>query len=181
MPSDYFIGEIRSFCYNFVPRGWAACNGQALAISQYQSLFSLIGTTYGGDGRTNFQLPRLNGRTPMGQGTGPGLTPRRLGQRLGEPTVTLGTNQLPPHNHSVSIGKTAADSSSVTADVSTFAATSRAGDNHPVFLFSAETTDLVPMSNGVLSMVGGAPHENMQPYLAIGYFICLDGVYPSRP
>src|SRR6266496_5051174 len=99
--ADPFLGEIRIFAGNFAPRGWAVCNGQLLAISQNTALFSLLGTTYGGDGRTTFGLPNLQGRAPMHQGQGPGLTPRTLGEQAGSQTVTLIANEMVSHNHAM--------------------------------------------------------------------------------
>ncbi len=172
--SEPFIAEIRIFAGNFAPRSWAFCNGQLLPIAQNTALFSLIGTTYGGDGRTTTALPNLQGRAPMHPGRGPGLTDRRLGQKGGTETVTLNDNQIPSHNHNLNTSTSPGTSFSPTASAylsrSVGGNAYDSGDN-----LSSE------MNTGALQNMGGSQaHNNMQPFLAINYIIALQGLYPSR-
>ena len=172
--SEPFIAEIRIFGFNFAPRSWAFCDGQLLPISQNTALFSLIGTTYGGDGRTTMALPNLQGRTPMHPGRGPGLTSRRLGERGGEETVTLSEAQMSSHNHQIGA-----------QNVPLGGVTTPAGNilNHPASgnLYAADAPAVVPMAEQGLTNAGGSQmHNNMQPYLALNICIALQGLYPSR-
>jgi microcystin-dependent protein len=168
--SEPFIAEVKIFAGNFAPRSWAFCDGQLLPIAQNQALFSLVGTIYGGDGRTTFALPDLRGRVPVHPGRGPGLTDYQLGERGGAETVTLTTNQMPQHTHSVSCS---ANDATLGLPAGNFPATT--GDN-----VYSQTSDAT-MNSGMLSSVGGSqPHENRQPYLAINFVIALQGIYPSR-
>ncbi len=164
-----FIGTVLMFAGNFAPRGWALCNGQLLAISSHSALFSILGTTYGGDGVSTFGLPELRGRAAIHEGTGPGLTPRTLGQRSGAETVTLTTNQIPSHTHSLSASNTNADTRDPTdhslAQALTYA---NSRPNDPLNASSIGNTG------------GGQGHDNMQPYLALNFIIALEGLYPSR-
>ncbi len=166
-----FVGEIRCFGFGWAPVGWAPCQGQLLPISSNTALFSLLGTTYGGDGRTTFALPDLRGRTPVNQGQGPGLSSYDLGQVGGTETVTLIAGQLPPHNHTVTASSTASGKSPSGSVPAYDADSSSYGGG----------TDL-QMSP---SMVGGGgnsqPVDNMQPYLAVSWCIAVEGIYPSRP
>lgn len=168
--SEPFVAEIRIFAGNFAPRGWAFCNGQLLPVSQNTALFSLVGTTYGGDGRSTFGLPNLQGRAPMHPGRGPGLTDRRLGERGGAETVTLTEAQIPQHNHPL-------------AGVAEFA-NQRTIDNN----YFAVGSDMYTGASNLNSMApqtvpntgGSQPHNNMQPFLTLNYIIALVGLYPSR-
>jgi microcystin-dependent protein len=169
MMSDPFIAEIRIFAGNFAPRGWSFCDGQLLPISQNTALFSLIGTTYGGDGRTTTALPNLKGRAPMHAGRGPGLTPRSLGQRGGVETVTLSEAQTPSHTHTM-VGND--EDPDQTSPVGGFLA---AGTN--MYHTTADTT---LASSTLPSAFSAGAHNNMQPYLAINFIIALQGTYPSR-
>lgn len=173
--SEPFIAEIRIFAGNFAPRGWAFCNGQLLPISQNTALFSLIGTTYGGDGRSTTALPNLEGRAPMHPGHGPGLTAYRLGERGGTETVTLTEAQMPSHAHTFRASGENGDQGSLTANV--VLGRSRNGS-----LYQTNTTNnRVDMNANTLTSAGGSQaHNNMQPYLAINYIIALVGLYPSR-
>lgn len=174
--SEPFIAEIRIFAGNFAPRGWAFCDGQLLPISQNTALFSLIGTTYGGDGRSTTALPNMQGRAPMHPGRGPGLTSRRLGEKMGVETVTLSEAQIPSHSHVVRAVSTGAD----TAEPTNTAALARSsfGDS----LYQTNTSaNLVDMASaGLATTGGGQAHNNLQPFLTLNYIIALQGLYPSR-
>lgn len=171
--SEPFIAEIRIFAGNFAPRGWAFCNGQLLPISQNTALFSLIGTTYGGDGRTTTALPNLQGRAPMHPGRGPGLTARRLGERGGTEMETLSEAQMPNHNHSL-MGVINPGLVRLPSDQVTFARSQGGTAYHT-------SANLVDLADQTLPNAGGSQaHNNMQPFLAINYIIALAGLYPSR-
>ena len=168
-----FIGSITAFAGNFAPRGWAFCDGQLLSVSQNDALFSLLGTIYGGDGRTTFGLPDLRGRIPIHAGSGPGLTPRNLGAKLGSERVTVGANQLPSHTHELR----ASDDTNVGADPG------GAVPGHPAknvyrSPFGTPNFDLDPAS---LTAAGGSqPHDNLMPTVCVNFIIALTGIYPSR-
>lgn len=171
--SEPFIAEIRIFGGNFAPRGWAFCDGQLLPISQNTALFSLIGVTFGGDGRTTTQLPNLQGRAPMHPGRGPGLTSRQLGQRTGVDTVALSEAQLPAHSHTqgASDRRTRSDTPSSTA---VFGEASQA-----TYAQSAVANEAMA-AEAITATGGSQPHNNMQPFLALSFIIALQGLYPSR-
>ncbi|MBO1322966.1 phage tail protein [Acanthopleuribacter pedis] len=173
---DPFLGEIRIFAGNFAPNRWAYCDGQLLTISQNDALFSLVGTTYGGDGRSTFALPDFRGRLVACQGTGPGLTPRAWGQKIGVESVTLTPEQLPSHNHPFQ-GTTATGNHHSPAGK--VPAVPSAGG---VFYEAHATADqLRALPPGSVGQTGGnAPHTNMMPALALHYIIALTGTYPSR-
>jgi len=176
--SEAYTGEIRMFAGNFAPRQWAYCDGQLLAISQNNALFSLLGTTYGGDGRTTFALPEMRGRLPVHHGTGSGLSNRPLGLRFGEENVTLNTNQMPNHRHTYNASTNIANSPNPGNDV----LASQDDGDLPYAAQPAEPTNLQNMNSQTLAMAGGGqPHNNMMPYLSISFIICLFGIYPSRP
>lgn len=171
--SEPFTAEIRIFAGNFAPRGWAFCDGQLLPVSQNTALFSLIGTTYGGDGRSTTALPDLQGRIPMHPGRGPGLTSRRLGQRGGVEMMTLSEAQMPNHNHQLMA--TASDANS--ADPVNRAPARAIGN----FAYTTNTSAEVNMADQALPNTGGSQaHNNMQPFLAMNFIIALVGLYPSR-
>ncbi|MEM1055578.1 MAG: tail fiber protein [Bacteroidota bacterium] len=172
--SEPFIAEIRIFAGNFAPRGWAFCNGQLLPIAQNTALFSLIGTTYGGDGRSTTALPNLQGRAPMHPGRGPGLTSRRLGQRGGVEMVTLTEAQMAQHTHTMTASGIPANQD----DPSPTQYLARAGSGNTAY---APPNNLVAMNPASLPNAGGSQaHNNLQPFLAINFIIALVGLYPSR-
>lgn len=170
--SEPFIGQIVMFAGNFAPRGWAFCNGQLLAIAQNTALFSILGTTYGGNGQTTFALPDLRGRVPVHPGQGPGLSNYSLGQSGGAESVTLNAAQLPPHNHSVACSSDDATSGDPNANFPS-AFTQK--------IYANAATPGRFMNGGVISPVGGGqPHTNIQPYLCVNFIIALEGIFPSR-
>lgn len=170
--SEPFLAEIRIFAGNFAPRGWAFCNGQLLPISQNTALFSLIGTTYGGDGRSTTALPNLKGRAPMHPGRGPGLTSRRLGQRGGVEMVTLTEAQMPNHTHALKAANAPAEQSAPQNN-------SLARSINGTVYRNGGT--LVQMSDRALPNAGGSQaHNNVQPFLTMNFIIALVGLYPSR-
>ena len=175
--SEPFIAEIRIFAGNFAPRGWAFCDGQLLPISQNTALFSLIGTTYGGDGRTTTALPDLQGRTPMHPGRGPGLTSRRLGQRGGVETVTLTEAQMPSHQHGVvAVGRPAEEND---PQGRYFGLT--VGNNLYVPPTGGSPPSPTELADQALQAAGGSQaHNNLQPFIAMNFIIALIGLYPSR-
>lgn len=192
---DAFFGEIRPFAFGFVPQGWIECNGQTLLIQSYAALYSILGIRYGGNGTTNFMLPDLRGRTAVGAGQGPGLSPWIDGQTLGtEQVALLSSSQIPAHNHTLVMKRmtnlTGIKANTTAAPVSASSWLSRAtqvtGDNTGNFIpnFTAPpatvNTALHWATIGATSN-GGAAHENRQPYLPLLYCICNDGVYPVRP
>ena len=174
--ADPFLGEIKMFAGNFAPRGFALCNGQLLPIAQNTALFSLFGTTYGGDGRVTFALPDLQGRAPMQWGQGAGLTLRNLGESAGTPTVTLTAPQIPPHTHTM----TGEDEEAGNTDPINHAF----GVNPSVNLYTtaaAPGLQLQPMAAAAIGIGGGGlPHNNQQPYLAITFIVAMAGIFPSR-
>ncbi|WP_417207645.1 phage tail protein [Antarctobacter sp.] len=177
--SDPFLAEISLFGGNFAPRGWAFCDGQILPINQNQSLYSLLGTTYGGDGRTSFALPDLRGRVPLHSGNnsqGPGLSPYSLGQKGGTEYVTLTVNELPAHNHGVKMRAESRAGNLTDPGGNMLAAGST--------IFRANTpADDVDLDAAMIQQFnagGGQPHYNMPPFLAVNYIIALQGLFPSR-
>ena len=169
-----FVAEIRMFAGNFPPRGWAVCNGQLLAISSNTALFSLIGTYYGGNGTSNFQLPNLQGMAPMHQGNGGGLTPRVLGETGGEANVTLLANQVPAHSHTYNCGSGSKGETNVLANQSN--CDEAAGTK----LIYATAPDGSVMGPGMVQATPTGAHSNQQPYQSVSFIIALQGVYPSR-
>ena len=177
--ADPFIGEIRMVGFSFNPRGWALCNGQLMSIAQNTALFSLLGTTFGGDGVQTFGLPDLRGRVPLHQGSGPGLSTYVLGQLAGTENVTLLSTQMPQHTHLVNC-QTA--TGSVTAPAANYPAGNQVNRDTGV----AVDTTYDPATNGtmnpaVIGIAGGSqPHANIQPYLCVNFVIALVGIFPSR-
>lgn len=187
---DPLLGQISMFAGNFAPRGWAFCHGQLLSISQNTALFSIIGTTYGGDGRTTFALPDLRGRAPICLGQGPGLSNRQLGSRFGSETHNLSVFEMPPHSHtatgsgaSLLSTDAAVRETPITGDVPAEAAFKEGFNNTKVKSFGPASNTVVGQSSGApnIGLTGnGQPHNNMQPSLTISYVIALVGVFPSR-
>ncbi len=172
--ADPFVAEIRIFAGNFAPKGWATCNGQLLPLSQNTALFSLLGTTYGGDGKSTFALPDLQGRAPMQPGQGPGLSLRDLGENGGESAVTLLQSEMPAHNHTLKAVNDVADVNVPTNN--NIARSSGAA------VFNTAAAPLTTMSGLSLTPTGAStPHNNMQPYLTLLFIIALQGVFPQRP
>jgi microcystin-dependent protein len=180
--SEPFIAEIKIFAGDFAPRGWAFCDGQLLPIAENTALFSLIGTTYGGDGRNTTALPNLKGRAPMHPGRGPGLTARKLGDRVGSPTVTLTEAQIPSHTHEPWNNGGAVPTSPDPANRWPSRHVDAANSSTPVEQVYKENPTLDATFNPaqLATAGGGRAHTNMQPYLALNYIIALAGLYPSR-
>lgn len=168
---DPFVGEIRPVAFNFDPRGWAFCSGQLINISQNTALFSLLGTSFGGNGTSNFALPNLQGRIAVGQGQGPGLGSYDMGQQDGFQTVTLQPSQLPVHSHPVVASSAAANSLTPTGKFPAKAA--------KLCYAPSSTGNLSP--DAVIPDGGGQAHNNMQPFATINYIIALQGIFPPRP
>jgi microcystin-dependent protein len=173
--SDPFVAEIRIFPFNFAPKGWAFCQGQILPLSQNTALFSLLGTTYGGDGKSNFALPNLQGRVPMHPGQGPGLSLHDLGETGGSETVTILQSEMPQHVHVIN-----SDDGRISGQIS-----------NPIGALLSKSSGASPYNTGgnanqglaaaMVSPIGGnQPHNNLQPYLTLNYCIALQGVYPPR-
>ena len=164
-----FLGQLMAVAFNFPPRGWAFCNGQILAINQNQALFALVGTYYGGNGTTNFALPNLQSRTPVGMGQGPGLSPYNIGQLGGEESHTITQSEMPQHIHFVS-ASSAAGSVAVPAG--------NLLGNSAMYINTPLDSSLAP---GFIANSGGSqPHTNLEPYLVINWCIALQGIFPSR-
>ena len=174
--SEPFVAEIRIFPFNFAPRGWAFCDGQILPLAQNTALFSLLGTTYGGNGQTNFALPNLRGRLAMAQGQGPGLSQRWLGESAGSETVTLLPQQMPAHSHA--LRATASTSSPSPAGTAMAPAVSAGNAPVPVYKSGGNKVAMAPDAVGPAG--GGQPHNNMPPYLTLNFCIALQGVFPPR-
>lgn len=194
-----YIGEVRTFAGNFEPRGWLLCQGQTLAISNYDALFALIGTTYGGDGVNTFNLPDLRGRVAVGTGQGPGLQNFVIGQQAGAENVTLVSSNLPSHNHPVTPANPSFTTSVNNAQATEHAPSTGWSIASPGYLASGSfvqnlgfnnETPAVKLNPGTVSLnsltvnnlvTGGSqPHNNMQPYLTVNFIICIEGIFPSR-
>ena len=170
--SEPFVAQIQIVAYTFAPRGWAFCDGQLLPIAQNTALFSLLGTTYGGNGQTNFALPNLQGASPVHMGQGPGLSQYDLGQIGGAATVALASSEMPAHVHQIS-----GDSSPASTGVPSSTAALGVSDTQTY----APPANLAPMSNSTLAVRGGGtPHNNRQPYLVLNFIIAMQGVFPAR-
>lgn len=178
-----FIGQILLFGGNFAPRGWALCDGQLLPISQNTALFSILGTTYGGDGRSTFALPDLRSRVPVHAGTGPGLSPKTLGQRGGTESTQLTINNLPPHTHNaVSTVNCVTDSGNTNEAVGNYWSKDLGSQSAT---YNSSSTNIGQMNSGAVTTQlgntgGGQSIDNMQPYQTLNYIIALTGLFPSR-
>ncbi len=171
--AEPFLSEIRIFSFNYVPQGWAQCNGQLLPINQNQALFSLLGTTYGGNGQTNFALPDLRGRTPIHRGGS--IT---LGERAGEEVHTLNINELPTHVHTANAVAPANGTNNVSIPTGAYLSNSAPAE---IYSSGAGSPGLVALHPGSISNVGGSqPHENRQPLLVLTFGIALQGIFPSQ-
>jgi microcystin-dependent protein len=172
---DPFVAEIRIFPFNFAPKGWAFCDGQILPLSQNTALFSLLGTTYGGDGKSNFALPNMQGNAPMHPGQGPGLSLHDLGETGGSDTVSLLESEIPSHSHALMASSTVSSKPSAVGN-----ALARVGSGATPYLAPAGAP-LVNFSDNAIAPAGGdQPHNNLQPYLTLNFCIALQGVYPPR-
>ena len=171
--TEPFIGQIQTFGFNFAPRGWAKCDGQLLAISSNTALFSLLGTTYGGDGRTTFGLPDLRGRAALHQGGGPGLTNRKIGQKAGAETVTLNASTMPTHTHVATLKATTSDGAPGTPTGKVLAPKNQ-------YLTGTSNTNMGASSITNANTGGSQAITNMQPFQVINYCIALQGLFPSK-
>lgn len=174
--SDQFVAEIRIFPFNFAPTGWALCNGQLLPLSQNTALFSLLGTTYGGNGKSNFALPNMQGNAPMHPGQGPGLSLHDLGEQSGSETVTLLVSEIPSHPHTMQASSDPADNNVPNGAL----AAPAVGRGNSLYI--APAAPIVSMNPSALAPAGGdQPHNNMMPYLTLNFCIALQGIFPARP
>jgi microcystin-dependent protein len=171
--AEPFLGELRIMSFNFAPKGWATCDGQLMLISQNQPLFSLLGTTFGGDGRVNFGLPNLKGRTPVHRGGPNNLT---MGEAFGEATHTLTQSQMPQHIHQVNANSSQAPASGGNQPANN----KRLAGNDPGFLYSSPSQLLAMAPNAVGNAGGSQPHENRQPLLVLNVCIAVQGIFPSQ-
>ena len=179
--ADPFVAEIRIFPFNFAPKGWAFCDGQLLPISQNTALFSLLGTTYGGDGRSTFALPNLQGMTPMFYGQGPGLSLFDIGETGGSETVTLLSTEIPSHAHAVSATTSTGNTDQPSGSLLGEGQSSNQGITGPVNYYTAATSPVVQLNPLAAGFTGGSlPHNNMMPYLTLNFCIALQGVFPPR-
>lgn len=171
--ADPFVAEIRIFPFNFAPRGWAFCDGQILPLSQNTALFSLLGTTYGGNGKSNFALPDLQGNAPMFWGQGPGLSLRDIGETGGSETVTLLESEIPSHSHAWMASNQPAEDRAPAGEI--------LGRSVGASLYQTTTSGLQAMSPDAIAPAGGdQPHNNLMPYLTLSFCIALQGVFPPR-
>ena len=173
--ADPFVAEIRIFPFNFAPTGWALCNGQLLPISQNTALFSLLGTTYGGNGQSNFALPNLQGSAPMHPGQGPGLSLHDLGETGGSETVSLLGSEMPSHTHTMRANDGDGTSPTPAANVS-----SAPGADRDIFWYKNGPPNAIMKSDASGITGGNLPHNNMMPYLTVNFCIAMQGVYPPR-
>ncbi|EHW0692315.1 phage tail protein [Vibrio parahaemolyticus] len=173
--AESFLGEIRMFAGNFAPHNWAYCDGQLMSIAQHDALYSLLGTVYGGDGRSTFGIPDLRGRAPIHQGTGVGLTRRDMGRRFGTENVSLAATEMPQHNHPM---QASLDPAEVSSPENAVIASQKGADT----LFGPGVVGrMTELSPDAVDYAGeSVPHENMMPYLALNFIICLQGTYPQR-
>jgi len=170
--SDPYVGEVRLFAGNFAPAGWAFCDGQLVAIAEFETLFNLIGTTYGGDGQVTFALPDLRGRVPVHQGSNSQSTAYVIGQAGGAETVTLTAAQMPRHTHAMLASTTAASTAHGAADV--------LGSSAAMNLYGTGTPNMAMDPNAIAPLGGSQPHDNMPPFVALNYIVSFFGIFPSQ-
>jgi microcystin-dependent protein len=182
--SDQFIAEIRMFAGNFAPSGWALCDGQLMSISQNAALFSLLGTTFGGDGKSNFALPNLQGSVPIQQGQGAGLTFRNLGESGGESNVAFLRTEMPAHGHTLQATTTTGTTATAAGSQLALATAGggKGGASYVANFYSANTNPGTALStaNAIGNSGAGQPHNNMMPFLGLTFIIALQGIYPPR-
>ncbi|BDY05998.1 tail fiber protein [Ferrimonas sp. YFM] len=184
--ADPFLGEVRAFGFNYAPRLWTQCLGQLMSINQFSSTFAILGTSFGGDGRTTFGAPDLRGRSPMHVGgtgwvSGPGLSPYRLGQQPGVASIALTEEEIPQHRHELHSFFSPGESSTQVAQEQSLLSITSTPDPTAIFAYSKEDTPTQPLDSDSLALAGrSAPHENRQPFLAMNFCLCLDGTFPSR-
>lgn len=171
---ECFIGQLALVGFTYAPQGWALCNGQMLPISQYQALFALLGTTYGGDGVNTFALPDLQGRVPIHAGAGLGLSVYQAGQKGGEENVTLTMNEMPAHNHQIAAHNGTAQPNQSGPSGNVLAGPTKFPG------YSSDTANVTLASTAVTPQGGSQPHSNVQPFLVLNWIICLNGIWPSR-
>ena len=177
---DPFVAEIRIFPFNFAPKGWAFCNGQILPLSQNTALFSLLGTMYGGDGKSNFALPDLQGCVPLQWGQGTGLSPYDQGEKAGSDTFTLLQSEMPAHSHAVNASTANANSSSPSNALLAKGDFSFQGKTGAVATYTTTAPSTLMSTNAVGPAGGGQPHNNLMPYLTLNFCIAMQGIYPPR-
>ncbi|KJH80208.1 MULTISPECIES: phage tail protein [Pseudomonadaceae] len=180
---EVFIGTIQPFAFNFAPRGWALCNGQTMSIAQNTAMFSLLGTIYGGNGQTTFNLPDLQGRMPIGMGQGPGLPLHNIGEASGSPSTVLTSGQLPTHTHAVQVQVGGAASNPALAPSATnqFLGASIGGSPAAAAIWSDTLSSPVTMGGAQAGLAGNSqPVDIMNPYLALNFSIAILGIFPSR-
>jgi microcystin-dependent protein len=183
--AEPYLGQIEAFAFNFAPKGWATCAGQTMSINQNQALFSLLGTTYGGDGRVTFALPDLRSRVTMGQGNGVGLTPRSIGERTGEESHTLLSAEIPSHTHSLNTAANADPATNKNAPGNTEVLAQSTGKDKDgnviaLNLYVADPNPTQPMATAAIGLTGGQPHSNLMPLSVVNFCIALQGIFPSR-
>jgi microcystin-dependent protein len=178
--SDQFVAEVRIFPFNFAPTGWATCDGQLMPISQNTALFSLLGTTYGGDGKSTFALPNLQGSAPMQPGQGQGLSLRDLGEMSGTDNITLLTSEIPVHTHTVQVSNQTATAATPTGNVPARIAFSTGTQSGSGVAYSANTPTVLMAPEALAATGASQPHNNLQPYLVLTFCIALQGIFPPR-
>jgi microcystin-dependent protein len=180
--SDQFVAEIRIFPFNFPPTGWAFCDGQIMPISQNTALFALLGTTYGGDGKSTFALPDMQGNAPMQPGQGQGLSLRDLGEMSGVESITLLVSEIPFHTHQMSACDADATAVNPAGELPAKGFWDAGTAGGLIGAYTANTAPAITMAPQALSLAGGGlPHNNMQPYLTLNFCIALQGIFPQRP
>lgn len=179
--SDQFVAEIRMFGFNFAPTGWAFCDGQLLPLSQNTALFSLLGTTYGGNGKSTFALPNLQGSAAMHAGQGPGLSPRFLGEQSGSQTVTLLESEMPVHSHTLSVTTSVGTTNASTSNQLARGMSGNIQSSSQARLYSTAAPQTAMHPQAMTVTGGSLPHNNMMPYCTLNFCIALQGIFPPRP